>query len=108
MHTSPQSKISPTVLSGILIALSAFWFISVCVFNLTNKDSKDGVFGAPVWDLLCITVVPLAALVFFPWLIVARRLAGQRLRVIDYCALTAGATPLACIGILFLVLFFRR
>ena len=65
MHTSPQSKISPTVLSGILIGLSAFWFISVCIFNLTNKDSKDGVFGAPVWDLLCITVVPFAALVFF-------------------------------------------
>jgi hypothetical protein len=96
------------VLSGTLIAFSALWFVSAFVFNLTNKDSKDGVFGAPVWDLLFITVIPFTALVFAPWLVVARRLAGQRLRAIDYCALTAGVAPLAFIGILFLILFFSR
>jgi hypothetical protein len=108
MHTSPQSRISPTVLSGTLIAVSTLWFVLALVFNLTNQDSKDGVFGAPVWDLLSITVIPFAALVFAPWLVVARRLAGQRLRAIDYFALIAGITPLACIGILFLILFFSR
>ena len=108
MHTTPQTRISPSVLSGILIAFSALWFVSAYVFYLTNRNSKDGVFGAPVWDLLFVTLIPVIMLLLAPWLVIARRVAGQHLRAIDYWALTAGFAPFAFVGILFLILFASR
>jgi hypothetical protein len=108
MHTSPQSKISPTVLSGTLIAFSALWFLSAWIFYLTNRSSKDGVFDAPVWDLLFLTLIPLSTFLLAPWLVIARRVAGQHFRAIDYCALVAGIAPFVFVGVLFLIFFATR
>jgi hypothetical protein len=108
MHTSPQSRISPTVLSGTLIAFSALWFLSAYVFYLTNRSSKDGIFGAPVWALLFLTLIPLTTLLLAPWLIRARRVGGQRLRAVDYCALTAGVAPFLFVGALVLFFYLTR
>jgi hypothetical protein len=108
MNTSPQSRISPTVLSSVLIALSALWFVSAFIFHLTNRFSKDGVFGAPIWTLLFLTLVPLTTFLLVPWLLRARRIDGQRLKVIDYYALAAGLAPFAFVGILILVFFVTK
>jgi hypothetical protein len=108
MNTSPQSRVSPTVLSSVLIAFSVLWFASAYVFYLTNRQSKDGVFGAPVWALLFLALVPLSTILLGPWLLRARRVDGQRLRAIDYCALVAGVAPFAFVGILFLIFFVTR
>ena len=108
MHTSPQSRISPTVLSGTLIAFSALWFLSAYVFYLTNLNSKDGVFDAPVWALLFLTLIPLTTFLLAPRLVRARRVDGQRLRAIDYCALTAGVAPFLFVGALVLIFYLFR
>src|SRR5271154_3423048 len=108
MNASRQFKASPKCLSGMLFAFSALWFVSAYVFYLKNRSSKDGVFGAPVWDLMFVTIAPFTALWFGPWLIIARRGAGQRLRLIDYCALIAGLAPFSYVGILLLIFFAGR
>jgi hypothetical protein len=92
------------VLSSALIVFSAIWFVSAWVFNITNRGSKDGVFGAPVWALLFLTLVPLSTFLLAPWLLRARRSEGERLRAIDYCALAAGVAPFAFVGILVLII----
>jgi uncharacterized membrane protein YhdT len=102
MSASLKSRISPTVLSGTLIAFSALWFLSAYVFYITNRSSKDGLFGAPVWSLLFITLIPLTTILLVPWLVRARRVDGQRLRAIDYCALAAGVAPFLFVGYLLL------
>src|SRR5438477_11929236 len=103
-----QSRVSPTVLSGTLIGFSVLWFASAYVFYLTNRQSKDGVFGAPVWALLFLTLVPLSTFLLAPLLLRARRVDGQRLKAIDYCALAAGVAPFAFVGALFLIFFVIR
>ena len=108
MNTAPQSRISPTVLSSILIASSAVWFVSAWVFYLTNRSSMDGVFGAPVWALLFLTLVPLTTFLLAPWLVRARRSEGEHLRAVDYCALVAGTAPFVFVGVLVLVITARR
>ena len=108
MQTPAQSRISPTVLSGGLIALSFLWFASVWVFRFTNRYSKDGVFDAPLWDLLVLALVPLSTLVLGPWLIRARHADGERLRAVDYCALLAGVAPFLFVGALCLFAFGAR
>jgi hypothetical protein len=108
MNAVPQSRISATVLSGALIVSSAVWFVSAWVFYLTNRSSKDGVFGAPVWALLLLVLVPLSACILAPLLVKERRCHGERLRVVDYCALAAGVSPFAFVGILLLVFFVTR
>src|SRR5262245_12702567 len=104
MHASPQSRVSPSVLSSALIAFSVLWFASAYVFHVTNRGSKDGVSAAPLWTMLLLVLIPLNTLVLGPWLIKARRGDGQRLRAIDYCAFAAAAAPFAFIGGLFLKL----
>jgi uncharacterized membrane protein YhdT len=89
----------------MLIAFSVLWYISAYIFYLTNRNEKDGVFGAPVWDLLSVLLIPFITLLFAPWLVRARRIGGQRLHVIDYCALVAGFVPFLSIGVILLVLF---
>src|ERR1051326_8073946 len=93
MNASWQSRVSASVLSSLLIAFSCLWFVSAWVYYVTNRHSKDGTFGAPVWVLLFLVLVPLSTLFLAPWLLLARRSVGQRLRAIDYCALAAGAAP---------------
>ena len=82
MSTSLQSRVSPTLLSSTLIASSALWFVSAWVFHLTNRNSKDGVFGAPVWILLLLILIPLSTFLLTPWLLWARRAGGERLRAV--------------------------
>jgi hypothetical protein len=108
MNSAPQSRISATVLSGTLIAFSALWFASAWVFYLTNRTSKDGVFGAPVWALLFLALVPLSTFLLAPWLVRARRGDGQRLRAVDYWALVAGAAPFVFVGVLVLLFVATR
>ena len=107
MHTSPQSRVSPTVLSSALIAFSIIWFASAYVFHVTNRGSKDGVSAAPLWTMLLLVLIPLSVLVVGPWLLRARRVDGQRLRPIDYFALVAGLAPVAILGSLFIYVFVR-
>lgn len=107
MNAAPQSRISPAVLSSILIASSTLWFVSAWVFYLTNRSSKDGVFGAPVWALLFLTLVPLTTLFLAPCLVSTRRSEGEHLRAVDYCALVAGTAPFVCVGVLVLVITSR-
>ena len=108
MNATPHSRITPAVVSSTLIAFSALWFVSAYVFYVTNRQSKDGVFGAPVWSLLLLTLVPLSTFLLAPLLLRARRVDGQRLRAIDYCALAAGVAPFAFVGVLFLILYLSR
>jgi len=108
MSTSLQPRVSPTVLSSALIGFSALWFISAWVFHVTNRSSKDGVFGAPVWTLLLLVLIPLSTFLLAPWLFRARHAGGERLRPIDYCALVAGVAPFAFVGILVLIVLATR
>lgn len=101
-------RVSPSVISGVLIALSVTWFVSAWVFYLTNRQSKDGVFGAPVWVLLLLVLVPGSTFLLVPSLFSARRSEGQHLRRIDYCALGAGIAPFAFLAALFLVFLATR
>jgi|SRR5580704_10915293 hypothetical protein len=103
MLVSSQSRISPTVLSGAMIAFSVLWFGSALVYYLTNRDSKDGTSGAPVWSLLFLTLIPLTTFLLAPLLIRERRKEGQRLSAIDYCALIAGIAPFAFVSFVVLV-----
>ena len=103
MNTSLRSRVSATVLSSALIALSALWFVSAWVFHLTNRSSKDGVFGAPVSVLLFLVLIPLSTLFLAPWLLIARRSNSERLRPIDCCGLLAGVAPFIFVGILILI-----
>jgi hypothetical protein len=107
MHTTPHSRISPTVLSSGLIAFSALWFVSAYVFYITNRGSKDGVSAAPLWTMLLLVLIPLSTLVIGPWLVRARRVDSQRQRLVDYCALIAGSAPVAIIAALFIYAFVR-
>ena len=100
-------RIPATALSGGLIGLALLWFASAWVFHDANRQSKDGVFGAPVWTLGALVLVPLATLLLVPWLIVARRSDGQRLHGLDYLALLAGAAPFAFAGARFVGIFLR-
>jgi len=108
MNARVQSRISATVLSSALIVSAAVWFVSAWVFYLTNRSSKDGVFGAPVWALLFLVLVPLSACILAPLLVKVRRCHGERLRAVDYCALAAGVAPFAFVGVLLLVFFITR
>ena len=108
MHASPQSRVSPTVLSSALIGFSSLWFVSAWVFHVSNRYSKDGVSGAPLWALLFLVLVPLSNFVLVPWLLKARRADCQQLRAFDYCALLAGVAPFAFVGVLILIVIASR
>ena len=95
MRTSTQYRVSAAALSSVLIAFSVIWFASACVFQVTNRDSKDGFSSAPLWTMLLLVLIPLSVLIVGPWLLKARRVDGQRLRWIDYCSLVFGFAPVA-------------
>ncbi len=95
MNTALHSRVSPVVLSSMLIALSALWFISACVFHVANRTSKDSIFAAPVWALLSLTLVPLSTCLLVPWLLRARRREGKHLQAIDCFALVAAVVSFA-------------
>lgn len=107
MNASPHSRISPTVLSSVLIAFAALWFVSAYVFYITNLGSKDGVSAAPLWTMLLLLLIPLSTLIVGPWLVRARRADSQLLGPIDYCALAAAFAPLAIVAALFIYVFVR-
>ena len=50
MHAPLQSRVPATVLSSALIAFSIIWFTSAYVFQVANRDSKDGRVGGAVVD----------------------------------------------------------
>jgi hypothetical protein len=107
MSTSFHRRLSPTVLSAALLVLAALWFVSAWVFHVTNLHSKDGFFGAPVWALVLLVLVPLTSLVLAPCLVQERRSEGGRLHLVDYVALAAAVAPLVFVGALFLVVLLR-
>src|SRR5436190_24360522 len=102
MHTSPQSRVSPTVISGALIVLSALWFLSAYVFYVANGQSKDGWSAAPVVAMLALVVVPFVAPMLTFWLLAARRAERQRMRPIDFIAVATVAARFMIAGILWL------
>jgi hypothetical protein len=106
MHVSARTRVSPTVISGALISFQVLWCISLCVFGITNRGSKDGASAAPLWSIALLLLVPLSTLVLGPWLLRARRGDGQKLQVVDYCALVLGFAPVAFFGVLFVISFF--
>ena len=108
MNTLRQSSITPTVLSGALVVSGALWSVAAYVFQVTNRQAKDGVFGAPLWALVVLVLVPLSTVVLAPWLLRARHSAKQKLRHIDYLALAMGAAPFAFVGGIYLVAFLTR
>lgn len=95
-----QSRIWPTGFSVSLIALTAIWFVSVHVFDVANEHDKDGITGAPVWDLGLLLLIPITSFVLAPLLIRARWVNREKLRVVDYCGLASGIAPFAYIGML--------
>jgi len=107
MNASPHSRVSPTVLSSVLIAFAALWFVSAYVFYVTNLGSKDGVSAAPLWTMLLLVLIPLSTLIVGPWLVRARRADYQRLQPVDYYALAAAFTPLTITGALFIYVLVR-
>jgi uncharacterized membrane protein len=108
MNTLRQSSITPTVLSGALVVSGALWSVAAYVFQVTNRQSKDGVFGAPLWALVLVALVPLSTVVIAPLLLRARHRAKERLRPFDYLALAVGAAPFAFVGGIYLVAFLTR
>ena len=101
MTCSKQFRVSPTVLPSAMIALSALWFISAWVFDVANRNSKDGVFGAPVWALGVLVLIPFSTLVILtPCLLRARWEGEGRLRLFDYCGLAVGLSPFLFVLIL--------
>lgn len=109
MSTSKQSRISPTVLPSAMIALSVLWFAAAWMFYITNRNSKDGVFGAPAWTLVILLLIPLSTLVILtPCLLRARWEENERLRLFDHCGLGAAVSPLVFLGILILIIFAVR
>ena len=107
MHASDTIRVSPTVISSAMIAFSCLWVVSAWVFYVTNRHSKDGVFGAPVWALLFLVLVPLSTFVLAPCLVKARRTEEQRLKALDYCALLAGMAPFIFVGAILLIYYCR-
>jgi hypothetical protein len=92
-----------------MIALSALWFVSAWVFHVTNRNSKDGVFGAPVWALVVLVLIPLSTLaILTPCLLRARWEEEDRLHPLDYCGLVSAVSPLVFVGILILISFVSR
>jgi hypothetical protein len=108
MSCSARYRVPSILLSGTLIGFSALWFVSACVFYLTSRSSKDGVFGAPVWALLLLILVPLSMLLLLPLLLKERRGVGERLKAADYCALVAGGVSIVFAGFLFLAYVLLR
>lgn len=107
MSASIQPRLSPTLISTTILVLTAMWFVSAWVFHITNLHSKDGVFGAPVWSLGILLLVPLTSLVLALWLVQERRTEGSKLRLIDFTALVAVVAPVLFIGGVFLVSVLR-
>jgi hypothetical protein len=99
MHTSPQSRVSPTVISGALIVLSALWFISAYAFYVANSQSKDGWSAAPLVAMLALVVVPFVAPMLTFWLLAALRAERKRMRPGDYIAVATAAAPFIIVGI---------
>jgi hypothetical protein len=108
MRAPSQTRISPTVFSIALIAFSILWFISAHVFYVSNRDSKDGFFNAPVWTLLFLLLIPAISFLIGPELLKARRVEGQQLSVIDYCGLGAGLAPFVYLSLLIVMFFIKR
>ena len=104
MHASPHSRLSPTVLSSVVIILSSLWFASAYAFYLTNRQSKDGWSATPLPAMLALILVPLLMPFLAPWLVSARRAERQRLRAIDRVALGAAAAPFVFFAALVVVL----
>ena len=90
-----------------MLVLVVAWFVGVWVFHVTNLHSKDGVFGAPVWSLGILLLVPLISLVLAPCLVQERRAQGSKLRGVDYAALGAAVAPLLFVGGAFMVSVLR-
>jgi hypothetical protein len=95
------------MISAIILVLTSVWFVSAWVFHITNLHSKDGVFGAPVWSLGILLLVPLASLVLAACSIQERRTEGGKLRLIDFGALAAAASPVLFSAGVFLVSVLR-
>ena len=108
MSTLRQFNITPTVLSSALVVSGALWSVAAYAFQVTNRHSKDGVFGAPLWALVVLALVPLSTLVLAPWLVRARHTAKQRLGSFDCLALAVGAVPFVVVGGIYLVAFLTR
>lgn len=106
MHGSMQARVSPTVISGAMIAFSCLWVVSAWVFYVSNQESSDGVFGAPLWALLFLLLVPMSNLMLAPCLVRARWTEQQRLKLLDYCALVGGAAIVVIVGAVFLMLYY--
>lgn len=106
MHITLQSRLSPTALSVALVGLSALFFASVHVSVVAARNAKDILFeSSPLWALLALVGVPPATLILAPCLVSARRGEGRRLKAIDWCALAAGAAPIAFVATILLGLF---
>ena len=104
MSTSRQSRVSPTVLPSAMIALSALWFMSAWVFHVTNRNSKDGVIGVPVWALAVLILIPFTTLaILTPCLLRARWEGEERLRFFDYFGLVVGLSPFAFVLVVVLI-----
>src|SRR2546423_7212857 len=104
MHAPLRFRVSPTVLSGVMIGYASLWFAAAFAFYLANRQSKDGWSAAPVPLIWALAILPLLALVLAASLVSARRAQGQRLRVVDYFAITAAVAPFAFVGVVFLVM----
>lgn len=109
MKTRLQSHLSPAVVPLAMIAFSGIWFMAAWVFSLTHERTKDEIFGAPVWVLLILTLVPLSSwFLLAPWLLIIRWRDDERLRPIDWFGLAAAIAPFAFIGVMLLILYFSR
>ena len=103
MHTPPQFRVTPTVLSGVLISFVALWFAFVFAFYVANRKSKDGLSAAPVSVMWALVILPLLELVLAASLVSARRARGQRLRVVDHLAIAAAASPFVVVAVVLLI-----
>jgi hypothetical protein len=95
MRAAHQHQISPSVLSVATSLCSAAWFAAIYAWSVTGSHSKDGWNGTPLFWLFLLCLSPLVcALTGFALLRERRRL-GSRPTKLEWCALLAGAVPVA-------------
>ncbi len=108
MKLNCWTKATPGALSWLLVVLVGVWAVAAVAFNLSNRESKDGIWGASVPTLAALSAVLVLLPILVPWLVRARRSEGQRFTAFDRFAVVLAASPYLFVAGLIAYVFLRR
>jgi hypothetical protein len=83
-------RTSPLSLALGLLVCSATWFVGAFLWNLSQRQSKDGWSDTPLWGMLALCLIPTGCILIGFLLVLARRGSGGRLTLLDRLALFTG------------------